>query len=70
MEGIIQKFTINISDREFVIGAIDSGEKKRLRLTALEALELLKVLRNEEDKLKAMAERELASREAGDRASR
>lgn len=55
MEGITERFTVSLTDRELVIGAIDSGRKKRLHLTAGEALTLLDILRKEESKLKQMA---------------
>jgi hypothetical protein len=53
MEGIREKFTIRITDNGV---AIVSGEGERLRFTAPEALMLLDILRNEQAKLKKMAE--------------
>ena len=53
MKGITEKFTIRITDGGM---AILSGEGKSLHFTAVEALMLLDILRNEEPKLKQMAE--------------
>lgn len=53
MEGITEKFTIKITDSGFVIL---NGEEKGLHLTPVEALMLLDILRNEESKLRKMAE--------------
>ena len=53
MEGVKEKFTIIITDSGM---AILSGEGKSLHFTAGEALMLLDILRNEEPKLKQMAE--------------
>ena len=53
MEGITEKFTIKITDRGIVIL---SGEEKSLHFTPVEALMLLDILRNEESKLRKMAE--------------
>ena len=53
MEGVKEKFTIRITDSGM---AILSGEGKSLHFTAGEALMLLDILRNEEPKLKQMAE--------------
>ena len=53
MKGITEKFTIRITDNGM---AILSGEGKSLHFTAGEALMLLDILRNEEPKLKQMAE--------------
>lgn len=55
MEGITERFTVSITDRELVIGAIDAGRKKRLHLSAEEALTLLGLLRKEEPNLKQLA---------------
>ena len=53
MEGIREKFTIKVTDSGVVI---ISGEGDRLHFTPAEALMLLDILRNEELKLKKMAE--------------
>jgi hypothetical protein len=53
MEGIIEKFTINITESGI---DIVSGEGTGLHFTAGEALMLLDILRNEETKLKRMAD--------------
>jgi len=53
MEGVKEKFTIKITDSGVVIL---SGKDRSLHLTAGEALMLLDILRNEEPKLKQMAE--------------
>jgi len=53
MEGITEKFTIKITDRRIVIL---SGEEKSLHFTPVETLMLLDILRNEEPKLRKMAE--------------
>jgi len=53
MEGVKEKFTIEITDGGVVIL---SGEGVRLEFTAGEALMLLDILRNEEPKLKKAAE--------------
>jgi len=53
MEGVKEKFTIKMKDNGVdIIG----GDGKNLYFTAVEALMLLDVLRNEEPKLKQMAE--------------
>ncbi len=49
-----EKFTIKITDQGLVIIGADHGEEKRLYFTAVEALMLLDILRNEEPKLKQM----------------
>ena len=53
MEGITEKFTIKITDRGIFIL---SGEEKSLHFSPGEALMLLDILRNEESKLRKMAE--------------
>jgi hypothetical protein len=53
MKGMREKFTVRITDSGVVIR---SGEGKSLHFTAGEALMLLDILRNEEPKLKQMAE--------------
>jgi len=53
MNGITERFTIRITDSGM---AILSGEGKSLHFTAGEALMLLDILRNEEAKLRQMAE--------------
>ena len=53
MKGITEKFTIRITDSGM---SILSAEEKSLHFTAGEALMLLDILRNEEPKLKQMAE--------------
>jgi len=53
MEKIMEKFTLEITD----IGiSIRDSEEKSLHFTASEALMFLDILRNEEPKLKKMAE--------------
>ncbi|MGD9077322.1 MAG: hypothetical protein PVJ69_19045, partial [Desulfobacteraceae bacterium] len=52
MEGIKEKFTVEITESGVdIIG----GERQLLHFTAVEALMLLDILRNEETKLKRMA---------------
>ena len=53
MEGVKEKFTIRITDSGMVIL---SGEGESLHFTAVETLMLIDILRNEEPKLKQMAE--------------
>ena len=53
MNGITERFTIRITDSGM---AILSGEGKSLHFTAGEALMLFDILRNEEPKLRQMAE--------------
>ena len=53
MEEATEKFTIKITERGVVIL---NGEGKGLHLTPVEALMLLDILRNEETKLRKMAE--------------
>jgi len=53
MKGIREKFTIRITDSGMVVL---SEEGKSLHFTAGEALMLLDILKNEEPKLKQMAE--------------
>jgi hypothetical protein len=53
MEGVREKFTIKITDDGVVIS---SGEEERLQFTASEALMLLDILKNEEQKLRQMAD--------------
>ena len=53
MKGITEKFTIRITDSGLVI---ISGAEMSLHFTAGEALMLLDILKNEEPKLKQMAE--------------
>jgi hypothetical protein len=53
MEGIKEKFTVEITESGVdILG----GEMQLLHFTAVEALMLLDILRNEETKLKRMAE--------------
>ncbi len=60
MEGITERFTVSISNRELVIGAIDAGRKKRLHLSPEEALTLLGILEKEEANLKQLAMEDIA----------
>ena len=53
MEGETEKFTITVAEDGLVI---QSGDGMNLRFTASEALMLLDILKNEEQKLKQMAE--------------
>jgi hypothetical protein len=53
MEGIIKKFTITITESGV---DIVSGEGKSMQFSAVEALMLLDILRNEETKLKQIAD--------------
>ena len=53
MEGIREKFTIKVTESGVVM---IGGEGERLHFTPAEALMLLDILRNEEAKLKKMAE--------------
>jgi hypothetical protein len=53
MEGKTEKFTIEITDDGHVVL---NGAEGRLEFTAGEALMLLDILRNEEERLKRMAE--------------
>ncbi len=51
MEGLNEKFVVNLKDRELVIGKIDKGQKKIIHFTANEALILLSKLKNVEKRL-------------------
>jgi len=53
MEERIEKYTIEVDDTGHVT---ISGGEGRLRFTALEALMVLDILKNEENKLKRLAE--------------
>jgi hypothetical protein len=53
MEGIEEKFTVEITESGV---DIRGGDSQLLHFTAVEALMLLDILRNEEAKLKRMAE--------------
>ena len=53
MEGVTEKFTITVAEGGLVIR---SGDGMNLRFTASEALMLLDILENEEQKLRQMAE--------------
>ncbi len=56
MEEITEKFTIKITGTGLVIDSMAEGGKKSMSFTASEALMLLDILRNEDQKLQKMAE--------------
>jgi len=53
MEGINEKFTITVEEKGLVILG---GDGSRIQFTAVEALMLLDILKDEEGKLKEMAQ--------------
>ncbi len=55
MEGLREKFVVNLADRTVMVGKIDGGQKKMLHFSPNEALVLLGLLKKEENALIRMA---------------